>query len=301
MSCITDAEGKKSGQVPLNLVVQCRTKLKWGLQEQLTKCAVEAGLIVLDQRSWHPRGFDAVVVSELYVSDTTMKVSHPASEEEISSITDRCEDIRSLMMNTIAQISAEVNVTQWFPIAIESRGLYDSDEEDGADISSKLIEEARTKLRNNEEIDTLLDKDPIQSQAKKVKTLSGSLLELQGNKKDNYEEIPSLPVVREEDTVTEQVSRKENYLRRRRQKMLSVPAFRGSGLWEGDKETNEIAMRSSYVPTVMYDTSIPAFGVASRKKQVSDLSQLIEHEMLPTVEEHLEGFVRRQMPKDETK
>merc|ERR1712232_174882 len=270
-----------------------------GLQDQLTKCAVEGGLIVLDQRSWHPRGFDAVVVSELYVSDTTMKVSHPTSEEEVSRITDRCTDIRSLMMNTIAQISAEVNVTQWFPIAIESRSLNDSDEED--QLSSKLIEEARTKLRNNEEIDTLLDKDPIQSQAKKVKTLSGSLLELQGNKKGNYEDIPSLPAVTEEETVTEQTSRKENYLRRRRQRMLSVPAFRGSGLWEGDKETNEIAMRSSYVPTVMYDTSIPAFGVASRKKQVSDLSQLIEHEMLPTVEEHLEGFVRRQMPKDEAK
>ena len=286
------------GKVPLHLVIQCRTDLKWGLQNSLTKCAVESGLAVVDQRSWHPRGLDAIVVSELYVSDTTTMISFPPkpinSEEGIAEakmVAARCEEIRSLMISNIAQISAKVNVVEWMPYTLKNNPT----EHDVVDLADKVFEEARRKLNIDEEIDTLLPEIPIM--AKKTKTLSGPLDDKMTAPHKVDEESP-MPAIGEDESrhgEEDEARPTAAVLRRRRvarNKTLSVPAFGGRGLWDDDTETQEIAMKSAYVPTVTYDITSPSYGASQRRRQVSDLSMILDSGMLPTVEEHLQGYVR---------
>jgi len=286
--------GKADGEVPLHLVIQCRTGLKWGLQNQLTKCAVSSGLTVLDQRSWHPRGFDVIVVSEIYVSDIKTMISFPSKpidigerEEEAKIVSIRCEEIKTLMLSTIAQISAEVKVVEWMPFTLQNKEATEYIE----DLSDKLIEEARMKLDLDEEIDTLLPEEPLkESISKNKKALSG----IESMRID--EESPMLSINEDESKRGEKDGITSATLRRRRRglryKTLSVPAFGGRNLWDDDLETQKIAMESAYVPTVTYDLSSPSYGQCERKCQVSDLSQLLDPSILPTVEEHLEGYVR---------
>ena len=63
--------------MPLYLVIQARTGLLWGLSVIFDKELDELGLVVIDHRSWHPRGLDAVVVSEIYVEDNKTLLSIP--------------------------------------------------------------------------------------------------------------------------------------------------------------------------------------------------------------------------------
>ena len=103
--------------------------------------------------------------------------------------------------------------------------------------------------------------------------------------------MPGIP----EETTAPTLPTSSIVRRRRRHKTLSVPTFAAHDMWDQDTEVQNLAMRSSYVPTVTYDLSTPGYGQATRRRQISDLSTLLEESMLPTVEEHLEGFVRFQL------
>jgi len=81
------------GYRPLFLAIQARTPVHWGLQENFKKGLEEAGLIIIDHRSWHTLGHDAVdinglfrqelghdavLITELYAQDTKVRVRVPS-------------------------------------------------------------------------------------------------------------------------------------------------------------------------------------------------------------------------------
>jgi Kef-type K+ transport system membrane component KefB len=297
------------GVVPLHLVVQCRCKIAWGLQDKLSKCAAELGLSIIDQRSWHPRGYDAIVVSELFVEDQKTKVVVRDSDEEQGKerlnqeeiILARCAEVEKTILREIAQISAKVQVTQWLPNVLSEGG----DDLDEGGVSTHIVKEAREKLDRDETIDTLLEEVPTRKE-KRAKMLSGPIAmpkEEEGieEEMESDEEssvfMPGIP----EEKPTPSVPTSTMPRRRRRHKTLSVPAFAANNMWDQDSEVQNLAMTSSYVPTVTYDLSTPSYGQATRRRQVSDLSTLLDQSMLPSVEEHLEGFVRFQLNDDNDK
>eukprot|EP00544_Gedaniella_sp_CCMP2646_P007134 CAMPEP_0202484456 /NCGR_PEP_ID=MMETSP1361-20130828/3533_1 /ASSEMBLY_ACC=CAM_ASM_000849 /TAXON_ID=210615 /ORGANISM="Staurosira complex sp., Strain CCMP2646" /LENGTH=887 /DNA_ID=CAMNT_0049113111 /DNA_START=176 /DNA_END=2839 /DNA_ORIENTATION=- len=62
------------GYRPLFLTIQARTKVQVGLQDTFERVLAKAGLIVIDHRSFHTLGMDAVDITELFVQDTKVKV-----------------------------------------------------------------------------------------------------------------------------------------------------------------------------------------------------------------------------------
>jgi hypothetical protein len=155
------------------------------------------------------------------------------------------------------------------------------------DWSQKLIDGARTKLQNDEEIDTLLDDSPGLHKPTKIKTLSGPLATSLTEAGDEESPGGTLEEIPETEPLTELPTIRRRPPRKPRCKTLSVPAFKQSGLWEDDSVTQQ-AIETSLVPTVT--TPQP-----NRRRQVSDFSLLVESSILPTVEEHLEGYVRYNM------
>ena len=62
------------GYRPLFLSIQARTPVHWGLQDDFKKALENAGLIIIDHRSWHTLGMNSVDITELFVQDTKVKV-----------------------------------------------------------------------------------------------------------------------------------------------------------------------------------------------------------------------------------
>jgi Kef-type K+ transport system membrane component KefB len=65
------------GLRPLFLAIQTRTPIHWGLQETFKKALEKAGLIIIDHRSVHTLGLNAVDITELFVQDTKVKIKVP--------------------------------------------------------------------------------------------------------------------------------------------------------------------------------------------------------------------------------
>jgi Kef-type K+ transport system membrane component KefB len=311
---------KTSGEVPLHMVIQCRCKISWGLQDKLSKCIQTMGLSEIDHRSWHPRGTDAIVVTEIYVQDTsTMIVLHNQFSDDNdfvitqeNNIQARCAAVNRAITSTIAQIGANVQVTQWLP------NVLAVDDKDMENISQHIEAEAKSRLDRDEEIGKLLEETPTtrepDQKRKRVKMVSVPVDTLRTDKVKSVEEQAIQGIVEEPEVLesieesmdqpTELATPSGPRRRRPRHRTLSVPAFAAGNMWDQPSETEiqNLAMKSSFVPVVTYDLSVPSYGAANRRRQVSDLSALFEHsEMLPTVEEQLEGFVRHSLDDENNK
>jgi hypothetical protein len=62
------------GYRPLFLAIQARTPVHWNLQEKFTFALETAGIIIIDHRSWHTLGLDAVDITEIFCQDKTVRV-----------------------------------------------------------------------------------------------------------------------------------------------------------------------------------------------------------------------------------
>lgn len=341
MEYLQDMKGIK-GTVPLHLVIQCKTGLKWGLQAQLAKSVLDLDLLLIDQRTWHPRGMNAIVITELYVQDSKTTITIKGGVKELSVddldldnmeeggeisesqiVTQRMNDITEVMLKVINQSAAEVKVIRWLPHVLESGGIEITKHPD--ELKEKLESEAKMNLDNAEVIDTLLDIEPqlTDGKAHKMKTLSGPIetLSRKGSdsesvevgkiltestqitgKKDQEVKSTLMPGIEESEGETHPLTESIHpasaaippTLRHRgghRHKTLSVPAFAARGLWDDDSESHGAVLLAVDMPTVTYDFTSPK---GTRRRQVSMLSQMIDKSMLPTLEEHLEGFVRCQ-------
>jgi Kef-type K+ transport system membrane component KefB len=308
---------KTSGEVPLHMVIQCRCKISWGLQDKLSKCIQSMGLSEIDHRSWHPRGTDAVVVTEIYVQDTNTMIvlQNQFSDDDFlitqeNNIQARCAAVNRAITSVIAQIGANVQVTQWLP------NVLAVNEKDLGNISEYIEAEAKSRLDRDEEIGKLLEETPTTDETaqkrRRVKMVSVPVDTLRADKfgraKDQaIQEVVEEPEVLEEieESLTELFTPSGPRRRPRpRHRTLSVPVFAAGNMWDqpGETEIQNLAMKSSFVPVVTYDLSVPSYGAANRRRQVSDLSALFDHSaMLPTVEEQLEGFVRRSFDDENNK
>jgi hypothetical protein len=79
---IEDMSVPKDRKVHLYLSIQARTGVLWGLRDKLDRAADDLGLVTIDHRSWHPRGLNATVVTEMYVQDSTTMLTVPMENEE---------------------------------------------------------------------------------------------------------------------------------------------------------------------------------------------------------------------------
>lgn len=62
------------GYRPLFLAIQARTPVHWGMHDKLKQTLEEAGLIIIDHRSWHSMGMNAVNVTEIFCQDKEIQV-----------------------------------------------------------------------------------------------------------------------------------------------------------------------------------------------------------------------------------
>mmetsp|Transcript_36108 Transcript_36108/g.55066 ORF Transcript_36108/g.55066 Transcript_36108/m.55066 type:complete len:159 (+) Transcript_36108:2724-3200(+) len=127
------------------------------MQGSIKRCVNSLGLFVIDQRSWHPRGLDVVVATELYAVDSKTMVdivmalrklenhnipsASPGGEElghannslnnkssiipedeQAPSIHDyvaeRCEEIRQALLHCPDLVDANVKVLQWVSVSL---------------------------------------------------------------------------------------------------------------------------------------------------------------------------------------
>lgn len=63
----------RDGYRPLFLSIQARTPVHWGLQDTFKRALEEAGLLIIDHRSFHTLGMNSVDITELFVQDTKVK------------------------------------------------------------------------------------------------------------------------------------------------------------------------------------------------------------------------------------
>jgi hypothetical protein len=64
------------GYRPLFWAIQGRTPVHWGLQEKFKEhLEKKAGIIIIDHRSWHTLGLDAVDITEIFCQDTRVQVN----------------------------------------------------------------------------------------------------------------------------------------------------------------------------------------------------------------------------------
>lgn len=72
---ITRIGKTNDGDRPLFLAIQARTPVAWGLQEKFTLALEKAGVIIIDHRSWHTLGLDAVDITEIFCQDKEHRVT----------------------------------------------------------------------------------------------------------------------------------------------------------------------------------------------------------------------------------
>ncbi|CAB9506575.1 regulated potassium-efflux system protein KefC [Seminavis robusta] len=67
-------DNTSDGNRPLFLAIQARTPVAWCLQEKFTEALESVGLIIIDHRSWHTLGTEAVVITEIFCQDKLARV-----------------------------------------------------------------------------------------------------------------------------------------------------------------------------------------------------------------------------------
>ena len=300
------------GRGPLHVNIQIRSSLVPGMQDAIKRSINKNGLFVIDQRSWSPRGLNAVVATEVYAVDSKTlidvekavnRVSVPTREEDEESlgledhdrfpleleviteatpsddiVANRCREIREHLVSCHELVDAKINVMQWVPMA-------DAKKKQGDD----LAREAAEALKNKETIDTLVDETPRLRKIRQ-RMLSGpvSFFQDENERKKKTEETPEpmeLPEV--SDTgATEGLRR-----RRRRTRMVSSPAVGGVNMWQEDTVAQEAAI-SGAAPVTTFDVQAGAMRYGGRRQRMkSDLGAIAEN--APVIEERLVGLVRR--------
>ncbi|KAG7347602.1 transporter, cpa2 family protein [Nitzschia inconspicua] len=67
-------DNTNDGTRPLFLAIQARTPVQWGMQEKFLQVLDNVGLIVIDHRSFHTLGLNAVDVTEIFCQDKLARI-----------------------------------------------------------------------------------------------------------------------------------------------------------------------------------------------------------------------------------
>ena len=79
-------KNSRDGTRPLFFAIQIRTPASWGLHEKFQHVIQDLGLMVLDHRTWHTNGLEAVAMSEIFVRDTLKSVTVKNCFEDKASV-----------------------------------------------------------------------------------------------------------------------------------------------------------------------------------------------------------------------
>jgi hypothetical protein len=101
------------------LCIQIQCASTWGLIPKIISTLTSLKLEVIDNRSWHPRGVDTTLMTEIFVEDDCFL--HCSDEEaHVKSIDDRIEEVTATMTKSIRQPGAKVKVTRWYPGVLQA-------------------------------------------------------------------------------------------------------------------------------------------------------------------------------------
>ena len=283
-------------EVHLLLSIQARTGIIWGLQEKVQNAIKELGLSTFDHRQWKPRGVDAEVVTELYVQDEKFMIKSPRhvfadleKEDEEDRIAKRCQEVKSALSIAIGQPTAEIEVTQWRPFALDlpkdilnSKTFWEMPEEKIVDI---LSHEAAEALKKKEEIETKVDVRPRHIRYKSLSGPLGSIFQV--------DEAAMKVDTPEKEAGKVELSKET---RRNRVRQTSVPNLATPGLWEHDDRSQQLAMKSvAMKPAQTFSIDSNVGPRTTRRKQKSNLVSMnltSINENMPVVEDFLTGLVR---------
>jgi len=208
------------------MCIQAQAMAKWGLIPRMTETLAKLELDIIDHRSWHPRGINTTLITEVYVRDRIDFPSTAGKDETQRILDDRMNEIKLALEKTINQKDdARVKVQRWYPGVVEE--YLETVKENSKVVEAKqlnledrLVREASQRMNRNEELQTLATK---QKSVKEI--LSGMQSE------------PTLPPVEEGVAMT--AGKVPVKTRRRRQKMRSTPVVGGGLFEEGTSVTRE--------------------------------------------------------------
>jgi hypothetical protein len=260
------SEEDLDGKTPLYLAIQTRTPNQWGLQETIHSAVGRAGLIVIDHRSWHPRGLDAIVMTELYVEDPAMRVplkkvtelsqamnaadvSETGDEAELAQIIETIEARTAAVKKALEEVlghkeETRIVVTWWQPSALK--------QEDSSHTGVPKYEDANTSFRER-----------LKTEAQSEMTVHESF----------GIHMPQL-------------------VRRQRNERMTTPKM-GSDMWDSDELAQQAAMADVYTPQPSANVVAGRYRYGRRRKIQSDMTGIMIMEAAPSTQEHLAGFVRR--------
>jgi Sodium/hydrogen exchanger family len=245
------------GKIPLYLAIQVRTPNQWGLQETIQSAVKRANLVIIDHRSWHPRGVDALVMTELYVEDSNFRLPRIKVKElsetrvdleakvdaDISSIMEtvdyRCASVKKILDDVLGNDEqTRIVVTLWQPHAVH-------DEQEQVDTSHHSLLE---RLKNEAQTEML--------------THESFGIQLPRHRRMPRNETPSSVML-------------------------------GEDMWANDKVAQDVAWtdaQNRVAPTAL----AARYPYAKLRKSISDLTGF-RLDAIPSAEDHLVGFVRHDM------
>ncbi|KAL7540185.1 hypothetical protein ACHAWF_006616 [Thalassiosira exigua] len=100
------------------LCVQIQCASTWGLIPKIITSLTSLKLEVIDNRSWHPRGVDSTLMTEIFVQDDCFLNAH--DEEMTATVEDRIEQVNDAIKKAVRQPGAKIQVTRWFPGVLQA-------------------------------------------------------------------------------------------------------------------------------------------------------------------------------------
>lgn len=210
------------------LCIQIQCASTWGLIPKIISTLTSLDLEVIDNRSWHPRGVDATLMTEIFLQDDWFLQSKD-EEAQSKTIDERIAEVNETMTKAIRQPGAKVKVTRWFPGVLQT---ISEEVKSKSSVSKSVTIGNRGSVRDllaHEATKTLENKRNVQIDATKEKTLDdikremGIPLDAPVTEAAKPEES-TLPTV----STLEQLPPPKTTRRRVRQKMRSTPVVGGS-------------------------------------------------------------------------
>jgi len=207
------------------LCIQIQCASKWGLIPKIISSITSLKLEVIDNRSWHTRGVDSTLMTEIFVEDDYFL--RDDEEEKGRVIEDRIAEVNDKMMIAIRQPGAIVKVTRWHPGVVQAiveevktrssvSNKLTSGNNLGMSVKDLLAREASHKLESKRNLQVSATKEKSLDEIKKEMGIPLDSLT------KTPEEQPTAPPTGARPTTAPKARR------RVRQKMRSTPVVGGS-------------------------------------------------------------------------
>eukprot|EP00804_Cyclotella_cryptica_P028486 CCRYP_014781-RA/>CCRYP_014781-RA protein AED:0.02 eAED:0.02 QI:317/1/1/1/1/1/3/2257/834 len=207
------------------LCIQIQCASKWGLIPKIISTLTSLGLEVIDNRSWHPRGVDSTLMTEIFVEDDFFL--RYGDEEGNKTIDQRIAEVSESMTAAIRQPGAKVKVTRWFPGVLQA---IVEEVKSKSSVSRTTTAGSPTSVKEilaKEATKTLEAKRNIQISATKEKSLDEIKKEM-GIPVESPADSAQAPATVDAGAVPGATPSSTTTRRRVRQKMRSTPVTGGS-------------------------------------------------------------------------